>query len=421
MGKVSTMQVKSLSSELRRLHVMFQQPLVASQPMVYSTFVKKSSASIRAWNSKVIRNCTAVEACGNKNVSCLLSRLLVGSSWYLEMPDLCCFVVSRSRMISSMNATDSGDVLTLLLVGIPGLEHVYSWILLLFCIFYAISLTGNSVLFLLIRTDVSLQTPMYELVSMLALADLCLSLATLPTVLGVFGLQSLRLPVPMCLFQMFFIHTLSVLDSSLLLAMAYDRFVAICCPLRYSSLLTRPLTSKLGLLSVFRGVAIILPIPLMLHISGLCKGSQLSHAFCLHPDITRLLCSRLPAIDIYSLFAVLSTMGLDALLITLSYVLILKAVCSLSSPYERCKAFHKCAGHITMVLLFYCPMIGLSLSHRFGGHKTPFIHVPLAYLHFLLPPAINPIVYGVRSKSVYQRLLHRLCGAPIHSKPPSVQ
>ncbi|XP_056407470.1 olfactory receptor 51G2-like [Hyla sarda] len=317
-------------------------------------------------------------------------------------------------MITTVNTTDNRDILTLLLVGIPGLEHVYSWIFASFCFLYIISFVGNGILFFIIKTDASLQTPMYDLVAMLALTDLGLSLVTLPTVLGVFGLKSLKLPVPFCLLQMFIIHALSVMESSILLTMAYDRFVAICSSLRYSSLLTRPLICKLGLLSVIRGVAVILPIPLMLHASTLCKSNVLSHAFCLHPDIMRLLCTQLLANNIYSIFAVLSTMGLDALLITLSYVLILRAVCGLNSTSERYKAFHRCACHISVVLLFYIPMISLSMIHRFGNHKNNFIHVPLAYLHFLLPPAINPILYGVKTKRIYECLMHRLCFVQIH-------
>ncbi|KAG8546258.1 hypothetical protein GDO81_019382 [Engystomops pustulosus] len=307
--------------------------------------------------------------------------------------------------MSSVNTTDSGQVLTL--VGIPGLEDFYPWILLAVCVLYLMSLIGNSILFFIIRTDESLQTPMYDLVSMLALTDMGLSLATLPTVVGVFCLQFLRLHLPPCLLQMFFIHSLSVMESSVLLTMAYDRLVAICNPLRYSSLLTRDLTSRLGLLMVCRAVAVIFPIPLMLRGSSLCRGHTLSHAFCLHPDVSRLICSQLSAHSVYSVFAVLSTMGLDALLITLSYIFILRAVCGLASASERYKVFHRCVSHIVVVLLFYSPMISLSMINRFGDNRNPFIHVPLAYLHFLLPPAMNPIVYGMKTKCIYQRLIQR--------------
>ncbi|XP_075700930.1 olfactory receptor 51G2-like [Rhinoderma darwinii] len=311
--------------------------------------------------------------------------------------------------ISSMNTT---DVLEVVLVGIPGLEHMYSWILVLFCFLYVFSLIGNGILLFIIRTDVSLQMPMYDLVSMLAVTDLGLALVTLPTVLGVFSLHSVRLPLPLCLLQMFLIHCLSVMESSVLVTMAYDRFVAICNPLRYSSLLTRPFTARMGLLAILRGVAVILPIPVMLQSSRLCKSRMLSHAYCLHPDMMRLIRSPLRANNMYSIFAVVSTMGLDGLLITLSYVFILTAVRRLAAAAERCKVFHTCARHVSVVLLFYGPMISLSIIHRFGDHKSNMIQAPLAYLHFLLPPVMNPIVYGVKTKQIYQRLIHKLRRVP---------
>ncbi|XP_040189947.1 olfactory receptor 51G2-like [Rana temporaria] len=304
--------------------------------------------------------------------------------------------------------TESSDLRTVVLVGIPGLEDFYSWILGFFCLLYLLSLFGNFILILLIRTDESLQIPMYDLVSMLAIADLGLSLATIPTVLGVFSFQSMELPVPLCLLQMFFIHSFSVMESSILLAMSYDRFVAICNPLRYPSLLTRHLTRRLGLLTVLRSFAVILPIPVMVQTSRLCRSAMLSHAFCLHPDIMRLLCSKSTENNIYSMFAVISTMGLDAFLILLSYALILRAVFQLSLVSARWKVFRTCVRHISAVLLFYIPMISLSMIHRFAGPSSTFLHVPLAYLHFLLPPTLNPILYGMKTKMIYQSLIHSL-------------
>ncbi|KAM4709798.1 olfactory receptor 51G1-like [Discoglossus pictus] len=249
---------------------------------------------------------------------------------------------------------------------------------------------------------------MHVLLSMLSVTDLCLAFVTLPTVLGVFWYGSIEVPVNICFIQMFLIHFFSVMESSVLLAMAFDRFVAICNPLRYSTILTNSLIVKIGFVIVVRGLVILLPIPILLQKTILCRSKVLSHAFCLHPDVMRLVCSRLTANTAYSLFAVLSTMGLDALLVVLSYTLILKAVCSLRSMSERSKAFHTCACHVCVVLLFYTPMIGLSMIHRFGGHLPTFIGVAMAYLHFLLPPALNPILYGIKTKKIYQRICQKI-------------
>ncbi|KAM5125333.1 olfactory receptor 51G2-like [Mantella aurantiaca] len=312
--------------------------------------------------------------------------------------------MSRDLMISSSNITERRNLLDAVLVGIPGLEDFYPWILGLLCLIYVLALVGNCLLTFIIKLDESLGIPMYDLVSMLAVTDFGLSLVTLPTTLGVFSMRSLELPVPLCLLQMFFIHVLSVMESSVLLAMAYDRCVAICNPLRYPSLLTRQLVRRLGLAMVLRSFAVVLPIPVMVRRSGLCRSAVLSHAFCLHPDIMRLLCAN----NLYSVFAVISTMGLDAVLILLSYVLILRAVCRLRLATARWKVFRTCLRHVSIVLLFYSPMISLSFIHRFARHQSTFLHVPLAYLHFLLPPALNPILYGINTRKIYRHITHRL-------------
>ncbi|XP_072263110.1 olfactory receptor 51G2-like [Pyxicephalus adspersus] len=311
-------------------------------------------------------------------------------------------------MNCSNNITESSNLRTVVLLGIPGLEDVYPWILGIFCLLYILALIGNCILIIIIKTDASLQIPMYDFVSMLAITDLGLSLATIPTVLGVFSIQSLKLPVPLCLFQMFFIHSFSVMGSSILLAMAYDRFVAICNPLRYPSLLTRHFVRRLGKLTVLRSFAVVLPIPIMVQSSLFCNSTVMSHAFCLHPDIMRLLCSNSNTNNLYSIFAVIFTMGLDAFLIVLSYALILRAVCQLSLVAARWRVFQTCVRHISAVLLFYSPMIILSMIHRFAGRKSTLVHIPMAYLHFLLPPALNPIVYGIKTKRIYQSITYSL-------------
>ncbi|XP_053324496.1 olfactory receptor 51G2-like [Spea bombifrons] len=306
-----------------------------------------------------------------------------------------------------MNGTGDG-FLSFVLVGIPGLEHLYFWISIPFHFLYILTVFANCTLIFIIRSDASLQTPMHAFLAMLAMADLCLSFSTLPTVLGVFWFHSLELPSTACLVQMYLIHSFSVMESSTLLAMAYDRFVAICNPLRYSSIFTNSLITKIGLVTVTRGLVLLLPIPVLLSGSTPCKSMVLSHAFCLHPDVTRLLCSAYKTTNVYSIFAVLSTMGLDALLIILSYVLILKAVCHFGSMTERWKALHTCVCHICVVLLFYMPMISLSIIHRYGAYLPQNIHVPMAYLHFLLPPALNPIIYGIKTRPIHRRIVQKI-------------
>ncbi|XP_065455217.1 olfactory receptor 51G2-like [Chrysemys picta bellii] len=293
-----------------------------------------------------------------------------------------------------------------LLTGIPGQEEVQNlWISIPFCLMYVISIVGNSLILFIIKTDQSLHEPMYIFLSMLALTDLGLSIATIPTILGIFWFNSKLISLNACFAQLFFIHTLSFIESSVLLLMAFDRFVAIRDPLRYASILTLPRISKMGLVCVLRGVALIFPLPFLLNRFRYCRANVLSHSYCLHQEVMKMACSDITINSIYGLFIIVSTVGLDSLLILLSYVMILKTVLSIASHVERVRALNTCVSHICAVLLFYTPMISLSVLHRFGKSSPPLLQILLGYVYLLVPPLMNPIVYSVKSKHLRARII----------------
>uniref|UniRef100_A0A8B9XGF9 Olfactory receptor n=1 Tax=Bos mutus grunniens TaxID=30521 RepID=A0A8B9XGF9_BOSMU len=260
------------------------------------------------------------------------------------------------------------EVLRFFLIGIPGLEKSHFWISIPFSSVYFLSLLGNLSIIHVIRTDVTLHEPMYYFLAMLALTDLGLCLSILPTVMGIFWFDAREIGIPACFTQLFFIHTLSLVESSVLLSMSIDRYVAICNPLRYSTVLTPARIIRMGLSSVFRSALLILPLPFLLKHFQYCHSHVLAHAYCLHLEIMKLACSSIIVNHIYGLFVMACTVGVDSLLIFLSYALILRTVLSIASHHERLRALNTCVSHICAVLLFYIPMIGLSLVHRFGEH-----------------------------------------------------
>ncbi|XP_074836338.1 olfactory receptor 51G2-like [Carettochelys insculpta] len=292
-----------------------------------------------------------------------------------------------------------------LLTGIAGHEDIQLWIGILFCVTYAVSLAGNSVILFIIKTDSSLHEPMYIFLSMLAITDLCLLIATIPTILGVFLVNSREISLNACLAQMFFVHSLSKIESSVLLLMAYDRFIAISNPLKYTSILTPPRIAKLGLASVLRGVAVILPLPILLKQYRYCQSIVLSHSYCLHQDVMKIACSDITINSIYGLCVKVFTVGLDSFLIFLSYVMILKTVLTIASRTESLRALNTCVSHLCAVILFYISDIGLALIHRFGNSSSHMFQVILGYIYLLVPPLINPIVYSVKSKHLRSKII----------------
>ncbi|CAM5072981.1 unnamed protein product, partial [Natator depressus] len=299
--------------------------------------------------------------------------------------------------MSAVNDTKFNSVM-FLLTRIPGLEDIHLWISIPFCFMYVLSIVGNSVILFIIKTDPSLHEPMYIFLSMLAITDLALSITTIPTILGIYLFNSRRISLEACFAQMFFIHSLSKIESFVLLLMAFDRFIAICNPLRYTSILTPPRISKMGLVAVVRSVALILPLPILLKRFQYCRDNVLSHSYCLHPDIMKAACSDTSVNSIYGLFVKVITVGLDSFLIFLSYVMILKTVLSIASHRECLRALNTCVSHLCAVVLFYISDIGLSLIHRFGNSSTHLLQIILGYIYLLVPPLMNPIVYSVKSK-----------------------
>ncbi|XP_017362770.1 olfactory receptor 51I1 [Cebus imitator] len=254
---------------------------------------------------------------------------------------------------------------TLQLMGIPGIQTGLTWIALIFCILYTISIVGNLSILALVFWEAALHQPMYYLLSMLALNDLGVSLSTLPTVISTFCFNYNHVGFNACLVQMFFIHTFSFTESGILLAMSLDRFVAICDPLRYATVLTHNRILAVGLGILTRSFSTLFPFPFLVKRLPFCKGNVLHHSYCLHPDLMKVACGDIHVNNIYGLFAVIFTYGVDSTFILLSYALILRAVLAVIFREQQLKALNTCMSHICAVLAFYVPIIAVSTIHRF--------------------------------------------------------
>ncbi|XP_074834068.1 olfactory receptor 52E4-like [Carettochelys insculpta] len=296
---------------------------------------------------------------------------------------------------------------TFILLGFPGLEMAHVWISIPFCAMYTIAILGNFAIIYIVKTEPSLHAPMYYFLCMLAVTDLVLCTSILPKTLSIFWFNSREISFSSCLTQLYFIHAFFMTESGIFVVMALDRYIAICNPLRHSTILTNHAVAMIGLAVVLRGGIIILPYLLLARQWPYCRTNIIPHTHCEHMAVVKLACSDIRVSSYYGLFVVFCVTGLDVICIIISYTQILRAIFNLPTKDARLKTFGTCGSHLCAILAFYIPRLFTSLTSRFGENLPQHFHILSANMYLLLPPTLNPIIYGVKTKQIQDRL-HRV-------------
>ncbi|XP_074834486.1 olfactory receptor 52E4-like [Carettochelys insculpta] len=304
------------------------------------------------------------------------------------------------------NTTDFTNPSTFILLGIPGLEMAHVWISIPYCIMYVIAILGNFTILFIVEREPSLHEPMYYFLCMLAVTDLVLCTSVLPKTLTIFLFNSREINFSACLTQMYFIHGFSVVESGIFVAMAFDRYVAICDPLRHSTILTNLIVSQIGLAVLLRSSVLVLPCVLLARQWPYCRTNIIPHSYCEHMAVVNLACADIRISSYYGLSVVILVTTMDALLIAVSYTQIVRAILRLPTKDARLKTFGTCGSHICVILTFYSPALFTFLSHRFRQNVPLHFHILIANVNLMVPPMLNPIIYGVRTKQIRDRLLH---------------
>lgn len=292
-----------------------------------------------------------------------------------------------------------------LLLGFLGLENVQTWLSIPFCFIYTLALLGNATLLWVIWAESSLHQPMYLFLSILALTDMAMPTCILPKMLGIFWANAQEITFAACLVQMSMVHAISAVESGTLTAMAYDRYVAICDPLSYTTLLTPKTVVKFGAAIVIRAFVIVLPIPLLLLRLRFCHSRNISHTYCEHMALVKLACGNTTPNNLYGLIVSLLVTGGDLTFIFISYGLILRTVFHLPSLEAWHKALGTCGAHVGVIFILYIPGLFSFLSHRFGHNIPHSVHIFLANFYLLVPSMLNPMVYGAKTKEIRVRVL----------------
>ncbi|XP_052050241.1 olfactory receptor 1361-like [Apodemus sylvaticus] len=297
-----------------------------------------------------------------------------------------------------MSSINQSSVSEFLLLGLSRQPQQQQLLFLLFLIMYLATVLGNLLIILAISTDSHLHTPMYFFLSNLSFVDVCFSSTSVPKVLANHILRSQTISFSGCLTQLYFLSVFAEMDNFLLAVMAYDRFVAICHPLHYTTKMTHQLCALLVVESwVVANLNALLHTLLMARLS-FCGDNIIPHFFC---DVTRLLklsCSDTHLNDLMILYVTGLIMLAPFVCILVSYILIACAVLRVSSTGGRWKAFSTCGSHLAVVFLFYGTIISLYFN-PLSSH-SPGRDMAAAMMYTVVTPMLNPFIYSLRNRDM---------------------
>ncbi|XP_047463640.1 olfactory receptor 2K2-like [Mugil cephalus] len=280
---------------------------------------------------------------------------------------------------------------------------------------YVVVLLGNGIVLLVIIMDKSLHRPMFVMVCHLVVCDLLGATAVLPRLMMHFLTGQKRIGYGPAIAQAFSVHTYGVAVQTILAAMAYDRYIAVCEPLRYHAIMTSARLHSCCALAWL--VALILIVVLFsFHTNVALCGQTIQHVYCSNRVILNLACRPTPINNIYGLCMTWCLSTGMFLIIAFSYIRILSASLrqGRTDSSVRSKAFQTCVSHLVVYVLYEIAAMAIIVSHRFPS-ASQNIKKFSSILFIIVPPALNPIIYGLVSKDLRAGIL-KLFKTRVHHK-----
>lgn len=292
-----------------------------------------------------------------------------------------------------------------LLLAFPGLQQSRHLLAIPFLGLYVGVVIGNSMLIYTIRVENSLHSPMYVLIALLFTVNICSTTVILPMMVLSFIFGAIRLSLTACLVQMFLLYFILMVDCNILLLMALDRYVAICHPLRYLDIMTKKLMVILTLAALARSVAVVCPVVILASHVSFCRSDVIGHFVCEHMALMRLSCGDISKNHIVGLLARTVTVVFDLSFLVTSYSRIIHAALQITSGHLRKKAFHTCGTHLMVIFTVYACSLISSIVFRLAKSATQDVHNLISAVYLLFPLALNPIIYGLRTKEIKNNFL----------------
>uniref|UniRef100_A0A8I3N3V8 Olfactory receptor n=2 Tax=Canis lupus familiaris TaxID=9615 RepID=A0A8I3N3V8_CANLF len=299
------------------------------------------------------------------------------------------------------------------LVGLSQYPELQLFLFMLCLIMYVIILLGNSLLIIISILDSRLHTPMYFFLGNLSFLDICYTSSFIPTMLIIFRSEKKSISFIGCALQMVVSLGLGCTECVLLAVMAYDRYVAICNPLRYPIVMNRVLYVHMAAWSWIIGCLNSLVQTVLIMLLPFCGNNVIDHLTCELLALLKLICSDISMNVLIMTVASILFLVVPLLLIFISYVFILSTILRLNSTEGRKKAFSTCSAHLAVVVLFYGSALFMYMKPKSKDTKTIDEIIGLSY--GVVTPMLNPIIYSLRNKEV-KEAMKKVLSRHFHSR-----
>nr|XP_055158575.1 olfactory receptor 13D1-like [Nyctereutes procyonoides] len=299
------------------------------------------------------------------------------------------------------------------LVGLSQYPELQLLLFMLCLIMYVIILLGNSLLIIISILDSRLHTPMYFFLGNLSFLDICYTSSFIPTMLIIFRSEKKSISFIGCALQMVVSLGLGCTECVLLAVMAYDRYVAICNPLRYPIVMNRVLYVHMAAWSWIIGCLNSLVQTVLIMLLPFCGNNVIDHLTCELLALLKLICSDISMNVLIMTVASILFLVIPLLLIFISYVFILSTILRLNSTEGRKKAFSTCSAHLAVVVLFYGSALFMYMKPKSKDTKTIDEIIGLSY--GVVTPMLNPIIYSLRNKEV-KEAVKKVLSRHFHSR-----
>ncbi|XP_003421028.2 olfactory receptor 6E1-like [Loxodonta africana] len=313
--------------------------------------------------------------------------------------------LSPARVRGAMG--NSTTVTEFILLGLSDACDLQMLLFLGFLLTYLLTLLGNLLIVVITLMDRRLHTAMYYFLHNLAVLEISLTSVIFPKMLNNILTGRKTISLPGCFLQSFLYFFLGTTEFYLLAVMSFDRYVAICNPLRYATIMSKRVCVQLVLCSWMTGFLLIIVPGSILFQQPFCGPNIINHFFCDNFPILELICADTSLIELLGFiaanFSLLGTLSVTAT----CYGHILHTILCITSAKERQKAFSTCSSHIIVVSLFYGSCIFMYVRSGKGGQGEDRNKV-VALLNTVVTPMVNPFIYTLRNKQVKQVLREKV-------------